>query len=393
MNNYKILFCLRILKAILTSFVDSLFVLYFIEISNNNILPLGIYKLIAVSTIYAVIFLCRNFNKSKNRVMLLRIGILLDFVYFLSIILLKEKIVKYMYLVGILYGLEEGFYFSIYHILESDGINNEERAKFSGSYTAVQSILSIIFPLVFGSIIYSIGFIKCLLIVLIIVILRIILSILFKDINIPSLNKTNMKDFKKLVQNNKKIHQMAKVEFFSGLTYSEGAFSYIVTIYIIKIFSSSFSLGVFTSIFNIITCLLGILFAKFIKPNHYKNVIKISMIFTIISLSIMIYKCTIITVILFNFFQTFSKNLMSLINGNSQANISNIDILKKEFKVEYWLFNETALFIGRIISNTLFILMAFTNSNIITYSFVIFLILFAKNSIKLQTLRTKVDDI
>ena len=107
----------------------------------------------------------------------------------------------------------------------------------------------------------------------------------------------------------------------------------------------------------------------------------------------MIYKCTIITVILFNFFQTFSKNLMSLINGNSQANISNIDILKKEFKVEYWLFNETALFIGRIISNTLFILMAFTNSNIITYSFVIFLILFAKNSIKLQTLRTKVDDI
>ncbi len=152
MNNYKILFCLRILKAILTSFVDSFFVLYFIEISNNNILPLGIYKLIAVSTIYAVIFLCRNFNKSKNRVMLLRIGILLDFVYFLSIILLKEKIVKYMYLVGILYGLEEGFYFSIYHILESDGINNEERAKFSGSYTAVQSILSIIFPLVFGRI-------------------------------------------------------------------------------------------------------------------------------------------------------------------------------------------------------------------------------------------------
>lgn len=386
MNNYRILFCLRILKSILTSFVDSFFILYFIEVSNNNILPLGIYKLIAISTIYAVIFLCRNFNKSKNRVMVLRIGIILDFIYFLAIILLKEQIVKYMYLIGILYGLEEGFYFSIYHILESDGVSNEERAKFSGSYTAIQSILSIIFPLIFGSIIYSIGFIKCLLIVLIIVILRIILSILFKDINIPKSNKTNMKEFKKLVKNNKSIYQMAKVEFFNGLTYSEGAFSYIVTIYIIKIFSSSFSLGIFTSIFNIITCLLGILFAKCIKPSQYKNVIKISMIFTVISLSIMIYKCTMITVITFNLFQTFSKNLMTLINGNSQANISNINILKKEFKVEYWLFNETALFIGRIISNTLFILIAFTNSDIITYIFIIFLILFAKHSIKLQTL-------
>lgn len=83
----------------------------------------------------------------------MRIGIILDFVYFLTIILLKDKIVDYMYFVGLLYGLEEGFYYSVYNMLESDGITNEERAKFNGSYTAVQSILAIIFPLIFGSLI------------------------------------------------------------------------------------------------------------------------------------------------------------------------------------------------------------------------------------------------
>ena len=75
---------------------------------------------------------------------------------------------------------------------------------------------------------------------------------------------------------------------------------------------------------------------------------------------------------------------MDLINGNSQANISNIETIKKEYKVEYWLGIETALFIGRIISNMLFIAMAFTNTNIIMYIFIIFLILLATNSIKLQ---------
>ena len=149
MNNYKVLFSLRTLKNILTNFVDSFLVLYFLDISDRNIVPLGIYKLVAIIAIYSVILLTRNFSKSKNRANLMRIGIILDFAYFLTIILLKDKVVNYIYLVGLLYGLEEGFYYSVYNILESDGITNEERAKFAGTYTAIESILSIIFPLIF----------------------------------------------------------------------------------------------------------------------------------------------------------------------------------------------------------------------------------------------------
>lgn len=44
MNNYKVLFSLRILKNILTSFIDCFLVLYFLEVADSNILPLGIYK-------------------------------------------------------------------------------------------------------------------------------------------------------------------------------------------------------------------------------------------------------------------------------------------------------------------------------------------------------------
>ncbi len=384
MNNYKVLFGLRVLKKIITIFVDSFLVLYFLEVSNSNILPLGIYKLIAVFAIYGVIFLTRNYCKSKHRVNLMRIGIVLDFIYFLTIIILREKIVNHIYLIGLLYGLEEGFYYSVYNMLESDGITNSERAKYTGTYTAGQAIISIIFPLIFGSIIHKTGFIKSIIIVLIVVIIRIILSFLFKDKNLPRNSKTNLKEYKNIIKQNKTIKQVYIMRFFSGLTYAEGAFSYIVTIYIIRVFSDSISLGIFTAIFSLISFVLGIMFAKCIKEKYYNSIIKISMLFTIISLCIMIYKCNMTTIILFNFFQTFSKGLMDLINGNSQANISNIETIKKEYKVEYWLGIETALFIGRIISNMLFIAMAFTNTNIIMYIFIIFLILLATNSIKLQ---------
>lgn len=384
MSNYKVLFVLRVFKNIISNFVDSFLVLYFLDISDSNILPLGIYKLVAVITIYSIIFLARNFAKSEHRVNLMRIGIILDFIYFLTIVLLKDKVVDYIYLVGLLYGLEEGFYYSVYNIIESDGIKNEERAKYTGTYTATESILSIVFPLVFGSLIYATSFLKSLIVVFIIVIIRIILSFQYKDTNIPKSNKANMKKYFELTKKDKKFKQMYKVEFLNGLVYSEAAFSYIVTIYIIKVFSNSFSLGVLTSIFSIITFIIGILFAKFIKKEHYTKSIKISMIFTIVSLVFMILNCNAVTIVLFNLFETISKKLKNLIIGNNQANLSNDSKIQKEYKTEYWLANETALVIGRIISSSIFILIAYTDPTIMIIIFALFLILFTINSIKLQ---------
>lgn len=384
MNNYKVLFILRVLKSVITSFIDTFLVLYFLNISDSNILPLGVYKLVAVITLYLVIFLCRNLARSKHRVNLMRIGIIFDFIYFITIILLKDKVVDYIYLIGLLYGLEEGFYYSVYNTLESDGISNYERAEFTGTYTATKAILSIIFPLVFGSLIYTTGLIKALIIVFIIVAIRIILSFIFKDKNIPETKKTNIKEFLKIISDNRKFKQLYLVEFFNGLTYSEGAFSYIVTIYIIKVFSNSFSLGIFTSIFSIITCIIGIMFAKLIKREHYALMIKYSMTLTIISLLIMIFRCNVITIVIFNLFQTISKSLMDLINSNSQSNLCNDEKIKKEYKVEYWLASETALVISRIISTCIFILMAYINSQLIICVFALFLIMFSYNSIKLQ---------
>ena len=384
MSNYKVLFSMRVLKSILSSFVDVFLVLYFLDVSESNVLPLGIYKLIDVIAVFAVIFFTRNYCKSKHRVNLIRIGIVLNFIYFLAIILFKEKVVNYIYIVGLLYGLEEGFYYSVYNNIESDAISNKERPKFTGLYTSVKSILAIIFPLIFGTLIYAAGFINSLIIVLVIVVTKIILSFYIEDNNVPNSNKTNFKKYIDLVKDNKAIMESYENKFFNGLTYSEGAFSYIVTIYIIKVFSDSVSLGIFTSIFSVISSVIGLLFAKCIKQKHYTKVIKVSMIFTLISLCAMIYNCNFVTIVIFNLCQTFSKGLMDLINSNSSANISNLEIIKKDYKVEYWLGVEAALVLGRIISNTLFIVITFVGTDIMIYVFVIFLIMLTVSSIKLQ---------
>lgn len=383
-RNYKVLFSLRLLKSILTNFVDVFLVLYFINVSNNNILPLGIYKLVAIIAIWLVIFLSRNFCKSKNRIWLMRIGIVLNFIYFLTIILLKEKVVDYIYLIGLIYGLEEGFYYSVFNTIESDGVENKDREKFLGTYNGWKNVVSIIFPLFFGGLIKSSGFINTIIVVLIIVVLQIILSILLKDNNIPKENKTNLKKFRKVIKEYPQFKSLIVTNICSGLTYSEGALSYVITIYIIKVFSESISLGIFTSIFSIISIIIGFLFVKVIKPKYYIKLLGATLPITIILLCVMLLNCNFVTVVLYNLVHTISKLLYDLIKERNIFNFSNIEVIKKEYKVEYFLTLETALFIGRLISNVLFILMAFLDSGFIMAVFVIFVILRSIALIKLQ---------
>jgi len=385
LDNYKVLFLLRILKSILHNFIDVFLVLYFLTVSNSNILPLGLYKLVAIVAIWLVIFLTRNHCKSQGRIKFLRIGVVFNFIYFLTIIVLKEKIVDYIYLVGLLYGLEEGFYYSVFNMIESDGVENKDRTKYIGSYTVVKNIISIIFPLIFGSLIQTTGFINATIFALFIAVLQIILSTIYEDKNIPKSNKTNFKEFKNIIKNHNQLKRIIEIKICDGLTYSEGALSYVITIYIIKVFKESVSLGIFTSIFSIISVLIGIFFVKIIKPKYYNNLMVSTSIVTIILLCVMVINCNFITIVLYNLFQTISKGLTDLINEKNIFNFSNIKEIRKEYKVEYFLSLETGLFIGRIISNILFIFMAFTDTKMIMTVFVIFAILRTLSSIRLQS--------
>lgn len=384
LDNYKVLFYLRILKSILNNFIDVFLVLYFLTVSNSNILPLGIYKLVAMIAVFLVIFLTRNYCKSKGRIRLMRIGVVLYFMYFLAIIILKEKVVDYIYLIGLLYGLEEGFYYSVYNMVETDGVKNKDRERYIGSYTVVKNIISIIFPLIFGGLIQSTGFINATIFALFIVIIEIILTNIFKDKNIPKTDKTNFKQFKKITKKHEEFKRILEAKVCAGLTYSEGALSYVITIYIIKVFSESVSLGIFTSIFSIISAIIGFLFVKIIKQKHYNSLMISTSTITIILLCLMLINCNFITIVLYNLFQTISKGLTDLINEKNVSNFSNIQAIRNEYKVEYFVSIEASLFIGRMISNLLFIFMAFTNTNIIMIVFVIFAIMRVISSIRLQ---------
>ena len=382
--NYNSLYCMRIIKRAFGTFLEAFLVLYFFQLSDSNILPIGIYKLCAVITTWLIIFITRNICKTKHRIKLLRFGIIMYFIYFLSLILLKEKVVNYIALVGMIYGLAEGFYYSVYNMIESDGISNEKRQKFLGGTHAINDILSIVLPTFFGYIVLKTGFVNSLILIICIVTIQIVMSYLLKDINIPKHKKVDFKEFRNIVKNNNVLKLLFKMRLFEGILYAEGAFNMIVSLFIIRVFSDSFSLGIFTSIFSIVSATLGILFIKVIKVKHYKNLIIFSSLFTSISLIFMIINCNALSIIIFNFFHKISRGAMTLINVKNIHDTANDERIKNEYKVEYYVSLESFLAIGRVIGCGLFILMAFTNSNIILYIFALLLMICSFYVVKVQ---------
>jgi len=250
MKNDKVLFCLKVLKSMLATFVDSFFMLYFLQLSNRNIVPIGIYKLVAVITIFMVIFFVRNICKTKYRLNLLRIGIVLHFVYFFAIIYLREKMIDHIILVGMLYGLEEGFYYSVYNMIESDGVTNRDRKKFMGMYTFVNAIVSILVPLVFGSYIYANGFLSSLIIVLIVVVIRILLSSKLKDTNLPSQKKTDLRRYRNLIKKYPIIHVFYEWDTLPMAADIESKFIESGISNVILNEKKNFSHGRYTSLYN-----------------------------------------------------------------------------------------------------------------------------------------------
>lgn len=339
--------------------------MYFLTVSNNNVFKLGIYYIIVYTVVFFTIYSVRDFCKSSHRVNLLRIGIIFNLFYFLMILFLNKNIVNHIYLMAVVYGLEEGFYYSVYNNFESTGIKNKERARFSGMYTSLKSLITIIIPLIFGSVITEAGFKECTIIIIILVALQLICSILFHDVKQKNNTKTDLVKYKAIIKNNRLIKKMYQTWILEGFIYS-GAFNSIVTLYIIKVLNNSMDLGIYSSVFAIITCILGIIFAKFLPKKKYPITLLSSGILTVIGLLILMLKTDFVTVIIFNFFQTFSSTLTMLILNNSSLDIANYKEIRKDYKLEYFVFMEKHIFVGRFLGYLLYIVLGVTTSNIIT---------------------------
>lgn len=126
--------------------LSNVFVNIFLWKKSNDFIIIAKYNLMHYIFLPFSYIAAGWLSKRKNGVLALRFGIGFFILFFMSILLVKNDIVKYIYPIGILYGIAAGFYWLAFQVLAFDFTATNNRDTFNGFNGSICGIASAIAP-------------------------------------------------------------------------------------------------------------------------------------------------------------------------------------------------------------------------------------------------------
>lgn len=384
----NIIIIMDAIKKIMTIFLGPFLTAYFISTSTNSILNIAIYYIFTYATMALSTLVVAALAEKRNRIKIFRIGIILNFIYILIIILLKEKIINYLPIISILYGISASCYYFPYNLFIINKVKNTERTNYMVKLFITISVVCILFPIIFGSIITITNYILTAVIVLFISFIQIILSFFITDNHNGDLEEYNLKKAWLELKKNKQVINCLAGEFFIGMNICNGALETVMVILILNSFKTNINLGIITSIATLLSILVVKIYGLIYNKRDDKKVIIISSIIPVISLIIFLILKTNTTVIIYKFSYIIFAEILSLVRKIKIFNLSNSKIVNKSNQCEFNAIREVTLNVGRVTGYTLLLLAGLTQSavvlNIITIILTLSLLVMSINLTKVK---------
>ena len=262
----NVIIVITAIKDIMGLFLGPFLTTYFIKISPESITDLSLYYILSYIILAISSFIVGIIIKNKFRIKMFRIGIILNFFYIMSIIILKENIINHLAIIAVIYGMSQGAYYFPYNLFVINKIDNKERTKYTVKLTIVSRVIGVICPIILASLITITNYELTAVVILILSLIQIILSFMLSSEKQELSNKFNLKSTYLKLKNNKQIRRMLNVEFLIGMNVSGGALGVLITILIFKSFKTNMNLGIINSIMAVLAIIMVYIYGK-----KYKN--------------------------------------------------------------------------------------------------------------------------
>lgn len=345
----NIIIAINAMRKVMSLFLGPFLTAYFIKKSQESIIDISIYNIFSYILLGIGSFIIASIIKNKFRVGMFRIGVILNFLYIMTIIILREKIINYLWLISILYGVSSSTYWFSYNLFVINKIDNSNRTEYTVRSKNVSSIIGVLFPIILGSIITVTNYELTAVIILVISAVQIILSFMLSPDNETELPKFNAKQTWKEIKDNKQIIRTSIVEFFIGMNVSDGALEVLMTILIFNSFKTDMNLGIITSITTILSMIAVHLYGKIYKTRNDRKLIIISSVLPVIAVFILLVLRNNITLIIYNVCYVIFTSLLTLTREIRLFNISDSSVVDKNNQCEFFAMREGILNIGRVV--------------------------------------------
>lgn len=340
--------CISICEIILSTFLFA----YFFKLSGQTSLPVLLYSIANYLTIgtFGSLIVAR-LAKNHSRVRLLRIGIILHFLYILIILNLKENIIHYIFPLSIFLGIGQSFYWIPFHLLSINKINSNGRIKYSTNLTTAKAITNLIFPTIFGFIINTSSFTSALFLISIISAISVLASLLIADYKLPQKTNFKIKKVFSKIKRSKVLKKLLITDFLSGFSTNGGVLSVLTVSLIYNINQSNLDLGI---IETISLSFILILSYSYGKTHQNKNDSFLTLIYASIAsitiFSIFITSDTFILISCIIITKIFQTLLLIPRRIRTYSALSNSKIIPISHQAEYISIREFLINFGRSLS-------------------------------------------
>ena len=385
-RSQKSLLSVHAIRIILELFTNTFLTSYIISLTPDSVLGQGLINIglfyVSWFAVYAILYyIISYFVDKSNRVSILRTGILINTVLLSSLVVWGQTIAKWIILAGALCGTSDAFYYSSYLVLKNE-LNTGAGIKAFNIWTVViTNLIKVVVPTILGALIDISSYQAMAIYVVVLTLIQFAISFLIKSKR-PENSKFELKSYFHYLKQNKQVYSKIKWTYINAIIAGfKNTYQIIVVILLVYTFKTNLSLGLFTSLFSIITILLLLLYRYVDKKPHINKfaIYLLIGILPFVSCLVFVFYLNKWTLIIYNFFLTiaiyFSEYFGSL-ERDAIIKFTGHD----EYVSEHQFIIELCMSITKIISFTLFILVGLSQNLVLFKIMLVFLL--ASNPIK-----------
>ena len=344
-RDLRLIIAFYALRNISDLFLGTFLVSFIMHLSTNEIVAVSTYKLFEYAATCAGFFLFARWCKQYEKVYVLTLNLIPKIILLCAIILLGEEVVDYLILLGMLYGIGAAAFHLPMNTMIGEKATNNIMNKFIGTKNSVMLIMKIATPIILGFFIDAASYTEMAVVVLGLTIIELGLTFLMKRSKNRCDKPIDLSGFCRRFLRFPVIRTMLGMEVLRG--FAIGLLGTVITMYTVYMFQTDLNLGIFTTIFAIFSIITSWAFGRWGRKKYYPYLLTLCMLIILTSISVFVYKTTPITFLMYNFTYATAIILLELICSVGVFNLSRSRYVTDNYKVEYFVFRDFALFLGR----------------------------------------------
>lgn len=357
-------------------FISTFLVAHIYSLSGSNIMQyvfnVGVYYFVTYLTMSVVCWALIYWIERTNRVWFFRASLVLLMSLVILYIFKGQDIAKILPLAGFLYGLGSGLYYSSYNSLKQEMVSRNSMKKYILATTVINNSISIVVPIIMGTLIDASTFSQVAIYVCVISIIQIGVSFGIRAQR-PQGSNFSFIGYRVALKQNPQVYKKMKLLYVAFLFYGITSITGVLAKVCIMIhMGTSFSLGAVTSVLSVVTIIGTLAFARFSQPGKRSYIFILGMVVAVAGVLVFALVPNKITTIAFYASTTIAGIINDYtIDRNRNSTLKEAGLYDQIS--EHQTAVELILGLSRIVTFGLLILLAsFGTLNIFTIALVIF---------------------